>query len=113
MRRSRTRLEGLLFWWLLANLFLVATVTVLAVTLPSDLVKITAAGSSRTLGLIGLILVVGFWVYLTWKMRAPSSCTLLFGALFFLFAVLHLEGRGWLWSLNPVLAFRAALVNRP
>jgi hypothetical protein len=46
-------------------------------------------------------------------MRAPSSGTLLFGALFFLFAVLHLEGRGWLWSLNPVLAFRAALVTRP
>ncbi|MFL6233438.1 MAG: hypothetical protein ACJ76N_09930 [Thermoanaerobaculia bacterium] len=114
MNRSRTKLEGLLFWWLVANFFLLAFLVLLAATLPSSVVHMTLYGStSLVLVLIALVPVISAWIYLAWKMRAPTSRTLLFGAIFFLLSMVCVEWPDGLWSLNPVLAFRVPLIDNP
>lgn len=86
----------------------------LVVVLPSPIVNVTFYGStSLALVAIALIPVISAWAYLTWKMRAPTSRILLFGAIFFLLGIVHIEWQGGLWSLNPALTVPIALIENP
>jgi hypothetical protein len=114
MNKLRTMLEGFLFWWLAANCLIFVVLLFLAAVLPSSVVKITLSGStSLVLALMALIPILGAWAYLAWKMRAPTPRVLLFGAIFFLLAIVHIEWRSGLWSLNPVFAVRFTLLSNP
>jgi hypothetical protein len=114
MNRSRTKLEGFLFWWLMANCLLVVSLLLLAAVLPSSAVKLTLYGStSLALVIVALLPPISAWVYLTWKMRAPNPRILLFGAILFLLGTVCIEWPGGLWSLNPVLSVRLPLINKP
>ena len=114
MNRSRTKLEGFLFWWLVANCLIVLSLLLLIAALPSSIANITLYGStSLALVVIVLIPVIGAWAYLTWKMRSPTPRILLFGAILFLLGIVRIEWQGGLWSLNPVLAVRMALIDNP
>jgi hypothetical protein len=114
MNRSRTKLEGSLFWWLMANCLLVVSLLLLAAALPSSAVKLTLYGStSLVLVIVALLPPISAWVYLTWKMRVPTPRILLFGAIFFLLGIVCIEWPGGLWSLNPVIAVRLPLINNP
>ena len=114
MNGSRTRLEGFLFWWLVANFLIVLALLLLVAVLPSSIANVTLYGStSLTLVIIGLIPLVSAWAYLTWKMRAPTPRILLFGAILFLLGIVRVEWQGGLWILNPVLAIPVALIDNP
>jgi len=112
MNTSRTKLEGFLFWWLVANSLIVLVLLLLVAVLPSSIANVTLYGStSLVLAVIGQIPLLSAWAYLTWKMRAPTPRILLFGAIFFLLGIVRIEWQGGLWSLNPVLAVRIALID--
>jgi hypothetical protein len=112
MNTSRTKLEGFLFWWLVANYLIVLALLLLVAVLPSSSTNVTLYGStSLVLVVIVLIPLLSAWTYLTWKMRAPTPRILLFGAILFLLGIVRIEWQGGLWSLNPVLAVRMTLID--
>lgn len=114
MNKSRTKLEGFLFWWLVANCLIVLALLLLVAVLPSSIVNVTFYGStSLVLVVIALLPIISAWAYLTWKMRAPTPRILLFGAILFLLGIVRIEWQGGLWSLNPALAAPMTLIENP
>ena len=117
MKKSRTKLESFLFWWLVANCIifpaLIVLIVIAAIADPA-VVKITTQGtSSLLLAFFAILSLFGIWAFLAWKMRTPSSRTLLFGMLFFLLASIYVQYPGGIIRLNPVLAVHITLLSEP
>ncbi len=112
MNKSRTRLEGFLFWWLVSNLIIVATLVMMSAVLPPWIANITLMGTtSVAVALLVFIPICSALIYLTGKMREPTSRILMIWAFLYFLGIVRIEWSGGIWNINPLLALRFPIVD--
>jgi hypothetical protein len=112
MRTNRTKLEGFLFWWLVACSALLISMSTLSAILPASIASVSSIGPTIPAILVVIVGIMGL-LYFTWLMRNPSPRILLVGIFLFLLSAIRIEWADGLVGFTLGLPVRLTLVDSP